>query len=88
MHMALVMCLILFGSMHEKIVCACFVDKCIWCKEELEEKYEKYKENSTGMCNWYTTGAILPILVCEVVYISCTTYMKFVEIAPIVFELQ
>ena len=27
-------------------------------------------------------------LVCEVVYISCTTYVKSVEIAPIVFELQ
>ena len=27
-------------------------------------------------------------LVCEVVYISCTTYVKYVEIAPIVFELQ
>ena len=33
-------------------------------------------------------GLFLSNLVCEVVYISCRTYINLVNIAPIVFKLQ
>ena len=60
-----------------------FFGKYIWCEEELEEKYEG---KISGQWNQQTMGDT--IIFKFVVYISCTTYKNFVEIAPIFFELQ